>query len=161
MANLSESNPFVNKGGNPLVSYNFMLRVELMFDLPCKSIKAFTKENEYEFIQEGGLNDYVHLKRKPVSKPFTLEIERYVGTDWFDPLPNGAELLLPVLLFVSRRQGNFGSMVGRAYTFTGCTVMGKTFGQLSAESSEILIETTTLSYRELLVVDTPWTMHMD
>jgi hypothetical protein len=58
-----------------------MLRVWGIFDVPCKSIRAFTKPNEYEFIQEGGLNDYVHIRRKPVSQPFKLVVERYAGTD--------------------------------------------------------------------------------
>ena len=94
-----------------MVGYNFMLRVELLFDLPCKSVRAFTREMEYELIQEGGLNDYVHMRRKPISKPFYFEIERYIGVDYIDPLPVGAELVLPVLLFVSRNQGQFLSLI--------------------------------------------------
>ena len=37
-----------NQGLNPLVNYNFMLRVEGLFDLPCKAVHSFTKENEYD-----------------------------------------------------------------------------------------------------------------
>ena len=36
-----------NLGLNPAVNFNFMLRVEGVLDLPCKSIRAFQKENEY------------------------------------------------------------------------------------------------------------------
>ena len=97
----------LNQGSNPVVGFNFMLRVEALFDVPCKSVRAFTREMEYELIQEGGLNDYVHMRRKPISKPFTLEVERYVGIDYIDPLPLGAELLIPVMLFVSRFQDMF------------------------------------------------------
>ena len=142
---------------NPLEGFHFMLRVEAVFDLPCKSIKGFTKENEYEYIQEGGLNDYVHMRRKPVSKPFTFEVERYVAVDYLDPLPNGAELILPVILFVSHEGADFLDAVSRTYTFTGCTVTGKQYGQLDAESSGLLLETTTIAYRELVVVDVPRT----
>ena len=54
MANIAEDNFLVwNQGKAPLVGHNFMLRVELLFDLPCKSVKAFTREMEYELIQEG------------------------------------------------------------------------------------------------------------
>lgn len=145
-----------NMGNNPLVGYNFMLRVEGIYDLPCKSVKAFTKENEYEYIQEGGLNDYVHMRRKPVSKPFIFEVERYVGTDYMEVLPNGAELLLPVVLFVSRYPNEFNPLlVKRNYVFTGCTVISKNYGELNAAKSDLLVETTTIAYRELLCVDVP------
>lgn len=147
----------MNKGLNPLVNFNFMLRVELAFDLPCKSVKAFTREMEYEYIQEGGLNDYVHMRRKPISRPFTIEVERYVGVDYIDPMPTGADLILPVILFVSRRQDQFiPGTVTRSYVFTGCTVIKKSFGELDAEKSGLLIESTTLAYREMLCVDIPF-----
>ena len=101
MASITDQNWIIwNQGKNPLVNFNFMLRVELMFDLPCKSVRAFTRELEYDYIQEGGLNDYVHMRRKPITRPFTLEIERYVGVDYIDPLPLGADLVLPVLLLL-------------------------------------------------------------
>lgn len=156
--NISSGNYLVsNKGMNPLVGFNFMLRVELLYDLPCKSVKAFSREMEYEIVQEGGLNDYVHMLRKPISKPFYLEVERYVGIDYVDPMPNGAELALPVMLFVSRYQDQFiPGVVARTYVFTGCTVVKKTFGELDAERSGLLTETTTLAYREMLCVDIPW-----
>jgi uncharacterized repeat protein (TIGR02543 family) len=151
---LTNNNPVLNKGDTPLVSYNFMLRVEGVFDLPCKSVKAFTKENEYEYIQEGGQNDYVHMRRKPISKPFTLEVERYVGIDYLDPLPNGAEPILPIVLGVSRDPGT--GLWQRTYTFTGCIVVKKTYGELNAEKAGLLVDTTTIAYREMIVVDLPY-----
>ncbi len=158
MANITDGNYLVwNQGLAPLVGYNFMLRVELLFDLPCKSVKAFTREMEYELIQEGGLNDYVHMRRKPISKPFYLEVERYVGVDYIDPLPAGAQLALPVLLFVSRYQGQFiPGIVARTYVFTGCNVTKKVFGELNAERSGLMTEITTISYNEMLCIDLPW-----
>ncbi|MEG0779420.1 MAG: hypothetical protein RR426_02355 [Oscillospiraceae bacterium] len=159
-ASITDDNTLVsNQGKHPLVNFNFMLRVEALFDLPCKSVHAFSRELEYDLIQEGGLNDYVHMRRKPISKPFTLEIERYVGIDYFDCMPLGAELVLPVLLFVSRYGGQFIPMVvARTYVFTGCTVMKKNFGDLTGDQSGLLVETTTLAYREMLCVDVPWSM---
>ena len=146
-----------NPGRDPLVNFNFMLRVELAIDVPCKSVRAFQRELEFDQIQEGGLNDYVHLRRKPITKPFTLEIERYVGTDYFDPLPLGAELVLPVLLFVSRSPAQFiPGVTARTYVFHGCTVMKKNYGDLVADQPGILVETTTIAYREMLCVDVPW-----
>lgn len=158
MADITTDNILVsNKGLNPVPGFNFMLRVEGIFDLPCKSIRAFTREMEYELIQEGGLNDYVHMRRKPISKPFYLEVERYVGLDYIDPLPIGAELLLPVILMISRNVNQFIPMVSaRTFLFTGCTVVKKTFGDMVADQSGLLVDTTTIAYREMICVDAPW-----
>ncbi len=152
---LAGNNIVTNTGDYPLVNNHFMLRVEGIYDLPCRRITGFQKDNEYEYIQEGGLNDYVHIRRKPVSRPFTFQVERYAGSDYFDPLPNGAELILPVLLLVSRYANRF-DVTKRTYAFTGCTVMGKSYGELNAESSGLLVETTTIAYREMLCIDTVW-----
>ena len=151
-----------NQGLTPLVNYNFTLQVEGVYNLPCKSVHVFHRENEYETLQEGGLNDYVHMLRKPISKPMTFQVERYVGIDMFDPLALGTDLILPVLLQVSRYPGNgevldLADSMQRVYTFTGCTVIAKDFGELSAERSGLLVETTTIAYREMLCVDNPST----
>ncbi len=142
-----------NYGNNPAVNFNFMLRVEGIYDLPCKSVHVFQKENEYELIQEGGLNDYVHMRRKPISKPFTFQVERYVGTDILDPLANGTDLVLPVILLVNRYRIYGDFLPIRMYVFTGCTVMSKEYGELNAEKSGLLVETTTIAYREMVCID--------
>ena len=153
---------------NPVPSFNFALEVEAMFFMPLKSVRVFTKENEFEYYQEGGLNDYVHMLRKPISKPFTFQVERYVGvsatTDFnasfIDPIAMGTELILPVVLYVTHRPaGNSGDNFSftnttRAYIFTGCTVIGKEYGELNAERSGLLTDVTTIAYRELMVMNT-------
>ena len=148
---------------NPITAFNFVLEVEGIYFLPVKTVRAFTKENEFEYIREGGVNDYVHMKRKPISKPFTFQIERYVGTERFlDPLANGTELILPLILYVYRHRSRQGltasapAWPARVYTFTGCTVMSKEYGELNAEKSGIITETTTIAYRELVVLTNGW-----
>lgn len=144
----------VNTGLNPVVNFNFMLRIEGVFDLPCKAVKGIHRENEFDYIQEGGLNDYVHLKRKPISKPFTFQVERYVGVNWVDPMPLGTELTLPVILFVNTHVFP-GLQPVRNYVFTGCTVISKDYGELNAEASGLLLETVTIAYREMICLDIP------
>ncbi len=145
---------FANQGKDVLVGYNYMLRVEGIFDLPCKAVHSFTKENEFDFIQEGGINDYVHMLRKPISKPFSFTVERYVGSDPYPPLPLGAELILPVILMVAPFPNRF-DISKRTFVFTGCTVMGKTFGELNAEKSELLTETIVIGFREMVEITIP------
>ncbi len=143
-----------NTGSHPVIGYSFMLRVEGIYDLPCRAVRGFQKENEFEYIQEGGMNDYVHIKRKPISKPFTFKVERYVGIDLIDPLPLGSEPVLPIILFVNACA--FPSLKPvRTYTFTGCTVIAKDYGELDAEKSGLVVETTTIAYREMVCVAVP------
>ena len=143
---------------NPITGFNFVLEVEGVYFMALKSVHVFNKENEYEYVHEGGVNDYVHMLRKPISKPFTFQVERYVGIERFlDPLANGTELVLPIILYVYRHKTRTGVAEGapawpaRIYTFTGCVVTAKEYGELNAEKSSILTETTTIAYRELEV----------
>lgn len=152
---------------NPAVSYAFALQVEAAFMLPCRSVRVFTKENEFDYYQEGGLNDYVHMLRKPISKPFTFQVERYVGVSasadfnmgFVDPLTLGTDLILPLVLYVNRSPSpdwadniSFDNCA-RAYIFTGATVISKEYGELNAEQSKLLTETTTIAYRELFTIN--------
>ncbi|MCR5097930.1 MAG: hypothetical protein K6B14_03175 [Lachnospiraceae bacterium] len=139
-----------------LPSFRFILRVEGYFDVALKSIRPFTKENEFEQIEEGGMNDYVHLKRKHVTKPHTLQIERYLTEDFYDPIPNGTAFVLPLLLFVGGNNSqDFSWSPRRTYVFFGAQVLNKEIGGFDAEKSGLLTETVTIAYHQLYFMDTP------
>ena len=143
-----------NTGDTPAIAFSFMIRVEGIYDLPCKSVRSFQKENEFDYVQEGGQNDFVHMLRKPISKPFTFQVERYAGIDDIDPLPLGSEPILPIMLFVNNRV--FPTMhAPKTYAFMGCKVISKDYGELNAEQSGLLVETTTIAYREMVCVSLP------
>ena len=137
---------------DPVGSFNFLLRVDGIHDLPCKSIKGFEYEEEYEYIREGGLNDYVHMRKKQATRPHTFQVERYVGTDTVDYLAIGNHFSLPIILLVSRTQDDFNNPV-RTYIFIGCTVTKKSYGQMEALQSDLLVETTTITYQQLLCIN--------
>ena len=147
-----QGHPKVSQGRPPLSGYNFLLRVEAKYDLACRSVQAFRRENEYEYIQEGGLNDYVHILRKPSAQPSTLEVERYVLDNDADPLPVGAVLTMPLLLMVSRQLNKF-EQARRSYAFTGCVVTGKEYSELNAENSGLMTEKIFVAYQEMFVID--------
>lgn len=109
-------------------------------EIPCKSIQNFQQKQEEEYIQEGGLNGYVHIRPKPASQPSTLQIERYMTEYFFDYLPNGEFLSGYLVLEVG---GKF------QFIFKGCMVTGKSYGTLDAEKGGILVETTTISYEQM------------
>lgn len=153
---MAERSSLFEPANNPLVKYNFLLRAEGVYDIPCQKVDAFTREMEYEYIQEGGLNDYVHMRRKPASRPFTFSIECSAGIHYVDPFPAGTELILPLLLFVKRTPGEFDLLSPeRMFTFTGCVVTKRTYGELSASDSGLVVDTIEFAYREFLAVDLP------
>ena len=136
----------------PLINYNFLLRVEGMFDLPCKSISGFQKKQEYEYIQEGGVNDYVHIRKKPASEPNTFQVECYVGTEPDNVLNLGTEFSMPVQILIARYPGEFENPK-RIFEFKGCIVTEKQYGELNAEKGEILTEVTTITYQTMTCKD--------
>ena len=132
---------------------NFVLLVEGR-ETACRSVRAFEHETEYETIQEGGVNDYVHIRRKPSSKPVTFQMERYrtAGEDGSEELFNvGTALKQDMVLMVSSVQGDFKNPVAQ-FTFSGCIVTGKHYSELEAEKSGLLTETVTIICERLTVI---------
>lgn len=119
-------------------------------ELPCKSFRAFSGEAEYETIQEGGLNDEVHIRRKPLSKPSTFQVDRYVGQGYEDLFPLGAALAGSIALKISTKPGDFKQPEAE-FLFSGCIVTGKSYSDVDAEKSSLLMETTTIAYERLEV----------
>lgn len=148
MADINNSEGFFY-AGYPATSFSFSLRVEAAYDIPVKAVRGFAKNNNYEKIQQGGVNDYVVMKRKPIQEPFTFQVERYISNVPTDPLANGAELILPVFLTVDKQ---FGDAAARVYMFTGCVVTGKEYGELNAEKPGLATEIVTIAYRELFIL---------
>ena len=49
-----------NNGTKPLVNFNFMMRVEGIYDIPLRSVHSFSMQNEYaqaQFSEEVGVKD--------------------------------------------------------------------------------------------------------
>lgn len=137
-----------DSGRSPILNNNFLLRVNAVYDLPCFRISGFTNEKEYEQIQAGGVNDYVYLRQKPATKIQSFVVERYVGAKFFDPLTVGSQPALPIILYVSRYSDDFENAKLTFY-FTGCTVLNKTYGELDAEKSGLMVEKTTIAYQQV------------
>ncbi len=135
---------------NPLMSNIFLLRVDAIYDLACTKVSGITQEKEYENIMEGGVNDYVQLREKPATKPNILQIERYIGEKYFDPLPVGRKCLIPLVLYVSRYLNDFDNAT-MSFSFSGGIVISKKFGELDAQRSGLLIETIQIAYQKVSI----------
>lgn len=135
---------------NPLISNIFLLRVDAVYDLACTKVSGIVQEKEYENIVEGGVNDYVQLREKPSSKPNILQVERYIGEKYLDPLPVGKRCEIPLVLYVARHLKAFTD-APMTFTFSGCTVLSKKYGDLDAEHSGLLKETIQIAYQKVAV----------
>lgn len=135
---------------NPLINNIFLLRVDAVFDLACTRVSGIVQEKEYENITEGGVNDYVQLREKPSSKPNILEVQRYIGEMDFNPLPVGKRFTIPLVLYVDRHP-DFFVAPPMSFTFSGCVVVSKKYGELNAEHSGLMTETTQIAYQEVTV----------
>ncbi|MBQ8946028.1 MAG: hypothetical protein IJ058_04355 [Lachnospiraceae bacterium] len=139
---------------NVIPAYRFQLKVNGVFDIPLKSVRPINRKYEYENIQEGGLNDYVHIKRKPISQPYELIVERYMMTEIDDKLAVGSKMTLPLILYVGRANGRELSIsqASRWYVFTGAQVLNVEFGGLDSERSGLLTETVTIGYNMMFAI---------
>lgn len=135
---------------NPLINNIFLLRVDAVYDLACTKVSGIVQEKEYENIVEGGVNDYVQLREKPSSKPNILQVERYIGEKYLDPLPVGKRCEIPLVLYVARHLKTFTDAPMK-FTFSGCTVLSKKYGDLDAEHSGLMTETIQIAYQKVAV----------
>lgn len=134
---------------NMIMNMNFLLTLGRE-EISCKSIHGFQREREQEYFQEGGLNDYVHIRPKPATKPSTLEIERYVAEGYKDYFPEGKRLDDALVLQVGKSQEK-DKAPSLKFTFKGCVVTSKEYGTMDAQKGGILVERVTISYQELKV----------
>ena len=139
---------------SPITGQNFILRVNSYIDIPLKSIGEFTERKEYDYIQQGGVNDYVTLREKPQSQPFSFTAERYLLFGQKDYLPLGEEFKLPMLLMVSKVPGRFVMKnIIQLYSFFGATVISKTYGGMDAERAGILVQKIEIAYQAMKPMD--------
>lgn len=141
----------INFGRQAVAGMYFVLSIDGT-ELPCKSIQSMEEEQEYDYIQEGGKNDGVHIVKKPLTKPLSLKIERYVGDQFRDPLKLGTALVSPLVLKVGNRQAEQDGRITEPvlqFAFGGCQVTGKSYGGFDAEKTGLLVQTTTVIYQEL------------
>ncbi len=131
-------------------AFRFKLIVNAAQEIPCKSVRAFTREFEYDYIQEGGINDYVHILRKQATKPFMIQIERYAVPDKFDELNEGTVFQIPLQLVVGENDG-LEFRRKRSYFMLWPRVLNREFGALESERSGLLTETVTIAYSHLVV----------
>ncbi len=136
---------------NVIPGFRFMLIVNGYDEIPLKSIRPFTRELEYDYIQEGGINDYVHILRKPSTKPFTIQVERYAIPKTEDPISEGTVYQVPMQLVVGENHGRKFERK-RTYILMWPRILNKEIGAMDAERSGLLTETVTIAYSHMVLI---------
>ena len=129
------------------LNMNFKVLVEGE-EIACKAVQGLEEEQEQEYIREGGLNDSVHIRPKPASKPQVLKLERYITADYKDVLKVGQVLGQPLIVETSPEVWGNTSV---RFQFLGGVVTNRQFGGLHAERKGLLEETVSIAYREMRV----------
>lgn len=126
---------------------NFTVRADGR-EIPCRSVQGMQRQREQEFIREGGQNDFVHVRPKPVSRAQILKLECLASKSNEDILPLGRILSEP-LVVETKPDASSGKLV--RFTFGGCMVVDKIYGDLRAEKGGLLEETISVAYQEMKV----------
>lgn len=105
------------------------------------NIKSISTEVEVEALREGGVNDHVHILRKPSSSIQKLVFERGVCqgniVSALAAFSVGTNLLLPGTILVNNAKG----IPVSAFIFTSGIVLKWQVSDLDASSSKVLVET--------------------
>lgn len=139
----------------PLVNYHFLLRVNAAMDVACKRVEAFASEAEFEYLQEGGVNEYVHMLKKPITTPKVIQIEYYANNNLVSAFSVGERMLIPMVLYIAKQANNIDTNFAKQYIFSGCVVKKKTSGALDAEQSGLVTDTVEIAFETVTVINNP------
>ena len=136
---------------DPVAGLNFVMRINAVLDIPLQKVHGFSQDLEYETIQQGGVNEYVTIRQKQVTQVRSFEVEFYVSKGYSSALSLGASFTIPIMILVSDVPGSFeAEHIKRMYAFTGCTVIGRTYGELDAERGALIVETAKIAYERMV-----------
>ena len=136
---------------DPVAGMNFVMRLNACIDIPLKKVGSISEDFEYETIRQGGINDYVSIRQKQISQVRSFDVEFYVSKGYSHNLALGTSFKIPILIIVSDAPGFFDvQYVRRMYAFSGCTVIGRTYGDLDAESGSLIVESAKIAYERMV-----------
>lgn len=112
---------------------------------------------EFETLQEGGLNDQVHVLTKPGSQQGTLQLERGVVADGsykdlLAALTPGRRISVPVSIILCH-QTEDGLKQVRCFSFNDGLVTRRTMGEFDAMSGQIILEKLEISHAGLVEIE--------
>ncbi|MDO4731794.1 MAG: phage tail protein [Clostridia bacterium] len=155
---------FTNTGiTENVMNFRFVVWLNSEF-LAFQSVSGISQKREYEYITEGGNNDFPRALRKPISSPQQLVFKRgyrinklEVNALWsgFGDSRQSESLEKENsigMIFVLDRSGSIQSM----YSFITMGMVSWELDELNAQKPQTLIETFTVNHRGITNVPVPW-----
>ena len=145
--------PSLYDGDKLLPSYNFLVAIgENIYGF--SRVSNLASQIEYETVSEGGNNDYPLLFPKQKTTPDTLILEKGVrmrSTDQaFNMLLEGTHVELVTILLIKD-----GNQLEKVFFFKRGLIVKRTFSDLDATKSELLIETLEIAHSGLVEIPLP------
>lgn len=146
-----------------VMNFRFVVWLESQF-LAFQSVSGISQKIEYEYITEGGNNDFPRALRKPISSPQQLVFKRGYRINKLGPSAlwsgfgdsrKSAALEKENsigMIFVLDRSGSIQSM----YSFITMGMVSWELDELNAQKPQTLIETFTVNHRGITNVPVPW-----
>lgn len=135
---------------NILSGCNFLVIIGQML-ISFSKVSNLVSQVEYETVQEGGNNKYPLLFQKPRTSTDTLILEKGVrglSTDvCFHLLREGMQVELVTILLL-----NDHKFIKKALFFQRGLITKRTFSDLDASKSELLIETLEIAHSGLIEI---------
>lgn len=137
-------------GNGLLTGCNFLVTIgQELFSF--SKVSNLVSQIEYETVHEGGNNDYPLLFPKQKTRPDTLILEKGVR-EWavapaFNSLWEGMQVEQVTILLVK-----YGVLLKKALFFKKGLIVKRTFSNLDATKSELLIETLEIAHSGLVEI---------
>lgn len=138
---------------NPLPGYKFKVYLQGV-QMGFSKITNLERVADTEPLVEGGVNDYVHSLRKPVSSERTMTFERgVIGAGDLNVLSTlatvnfkvGQRIPLDMVLTIAGRDNK----IGKIFFIQGAFVRKWSCSTLDAMSGNVLVETFEITYEKL------------
>lgn len=154
--------PSLYSGTKLLPSYNFLVTIgQDVFSF--SKVSNLASQVQYEAVTEGGNNSFPLLIPKQKTSPDTLTLEKGVRTgasdQAFNSIREGMQVKQVTILLI-RDDPLDGKKVVKAFYFEKGLIVKRTFSNLDAEKSELLIETLEIAHSglvEIALQDSPET----
>lgn len=144
-----------------MANNQFLVEIENYW-ISFSKVSNIQRAVEYDTIQEGGVNGFVHTLVKPSAQAQTIQFEKGISVMGDDSLKKlkltpGLRLLHPIGVYIYADDPTFNNKAGRelerSYRISGCMVSKWELGGLDAMSSEVLVDKFEVVYSEVEQID--------
>lgn len=134
----------------PVIGNKFTVAIGPI-NISFAKIRNISKEIQIDVLQEGGVNDYVHVLQKPYTTPHKLIFEKGISDEGIlsklTPLLVGKKLPFSGIITVKNSKGETTG----SYSFAEPIILKWSIGDLDALDNKVLIESLEVAHSGISV----------